>query len=65
MSICESCKGYLDTYCNQHDPYAGYDGAYDCLASGDGDVAFFRQQTIPEGVHNSSGSLTVDVSVRF
>ena len=61
MTVCENCKGYEDEYCSSNDPYAGYAGAFGCMASGDGEVAFVRDYTVFEYIKNST--LTTDVSV--
>ena len=45
MSVCENCKGDIGEYCTNNDPYAGYTGAFECMANKDGDVAFVRHFT--------------------
>ena len=62
VSVCDNCKGYGDVFCSDHDPYAGYDGAFNCMASKNGDVAFIRDHTIYQMTSNSSGEHRADVS---
>ena len=45
VTVCENCKGDIEDYCTVNDPYAGYDGAFRCMAEKDGDVAFVRHFT--------------------
>ena len=54
VSICENCKGYGDTFCNQHDPYADYSGAFECMASREGEVAWVRNYTVYQATKNAS-----------
>ena len=61
--MCENCEGIKGgSFCTDHDPYAGYDGAFECMASGNGDVAFVRHRTIYQMTANSTGKYKVDVS---
>ncbi len=62
MTVCENCKGTGDVFCSDHDPYAGYDGAFNCIANQDGDVAFIRHSTIYSMTSNSSGNVRPEVS---
>jgi melanoma-associated antigen p97 len=48
VSVCENCQGDIESFCTINDPYAGYDGAFVCMASGNGDVAFVRHHTLEE-----------------
>ena len=62
-SICKNCAGQFDAKCTSNDPYSGYVGAFNCMASGTGDVAFLRHSTLREilgdGGLNSTGSENV------
>ncbi|CAI5641226.1 unnamed protein product [Oreochromis niloticus] len=44
--LCELCKG--DCSRSQREPYYDYNGAFQCLAEGAGDVAFVKHLTVPE-----------------
>ncbi|XP_030607172.1 transferrin-a [Archocentrus centrarchus] len=44
--LCELCKG--DCSKSQREPYYDYNGAFQCLADGVGDVAFVKHLTVPE-----------------
>lgn len=61
VSVCENCQGGVEDFCTINDPYAGYDGAFTCMASGDGDVAFVRHHTITES-SNANTTWSADVS---
>ena len=52
--MCGNCKGGYEDYCTGNDPYAGYEGAFECMASKAGDVAFVRDSTIGQATSNSS-----------
>lgn len=41
-NLCRLCAGN----CDRNDPYAGYAGAFECLKSGGGDVAFLNEATV-------------------
>ncbi|XP_062988369.1 serotransferrin [Elgaria multicarinata webbii] len=41
-NLCRLCAGK----CTQNDPYSGYSGAFECLKSGGGDVAFVKDATV-------------------
>ncbi|XP_021352485.1 melanotransferrin-like isoform X1 [Mizuhopecten yessoensis] len=56
-SICKLCTGVLEERCSTSDPYAGYDGAFNCLKSGQGDVAFLRHDTVEMMLANSTEQL--------
>ncbi|XP_046549141.1 LOW QUALITY PROTEIN: melanotransferrin-like [Haliotis rubra] len=45
-SVCESCNGAGEERCTTSDPSAGFDGAYNCMASGRGDLTFLRHDTV-------------------
>jgi len=50
-NVCEKCAGQtLDTKCTCNDPFGGFAGAFECMASGVGDVAFVRNSTVEEYV---------------
>ncbi|CAG5896709.1 unnamed protein product [Menidia menidia] len=44
--LCELCKG--DCSRSQAEPYYDYNGAFQCLAEGTGDVAFVKHLTVPD-----------------
>ncbi|XP_061072678.1 serotransferrin-1-like [Conger conger] len=44
--LCSLCKG--DCSRSQREPYYGYDGAFNCLKDGRGEVAFVKHTTVPE-----------------
>jgi len=54
VSVCENCQGDIETFCTSNDPYAGYEGAFECMASGDGEVAFVRDSTIMQATANTT-----------
>ncbi|KAK3096152.1 hypothetical protein FSP39_023802 [Pinctada imbricata] len=45
-SICVQCAGIGEQKCSTDDPYAGYDGAFKCMAYDAGDIAFLRHDTV-------------------
>ena len=57
-TICENCAGKLDARCTSNDPYSGYVGAFNCMSSGVGDVAFIRHSTLKQIL---GGNTTEDV----
>lgn len=55
VTVCKNCKGSdLSVFCTSNDPYANYDGAFNCLAQGSGDVAFIRHDTVTDMLNASS-----------
>ena len=54
VTVCENCKGSYEDYCTGNDPFAGYEGAFECVASRGGDVAFVRDSTIRQATMNST-----------
>jgi len=56
VSVCENCKGEYSEFCTGSDPYAGYHGAFQCMDSGDGDVAFVRDETVVSALTDSDTS---------
>ena len=54
VSVCGNCRGGYEDYCTGNDPYAGYEGAFQCMASRAGDVAFVRDTTIAQATANST-----------
>ncbi|XP_064601903.1 melanotransferrin-like [Liolophura sinensis] len=49
-SVCAMCTGVGEEWCSSDDPYAGYDGAFKCLAHGVGDIAWVRDSTVSQMV---------------
>lgn len=45
-SVCELCTGQNEEFCTTSDRYAGYDGAFKCVADGLGQITFLRHDTI-------------------
>lgn len=45
--MCELCAGDKSTYCSGSDPYANFEGAFQCLING-ADVAFLKHTTVEE-----------------
>ena len=63
MSVCENCQGDIETFCTSNDPFAGYEGAFECMASANGEVAFVRHTTIGQSTANNSRSDTVSAVI--
>ncbi|XP_015924816.1 transferrin 2 [Parasteatoda tepidariorum] len=47
MDMCDLCVGDKTTKCSGSDPYADFDGAFNCLISGS-DIAFLKHTTMDE-----------------
>ena len=63
-NVCEKCAGLtLETRCTCNDPFGGFSGAIQCLASGTGNVAFVRNTTVSEYAKQPNATLTEDVRV--
>ena len=45
-TLCKLCK---DNNCNDNSPYAGYNGAFQCMNESEGDVAFVKHDIPPKG----------------
>uniref|UniRef100_A0A0B7BCZ5 Transferrin-like domain-containing protein n=1 Tax=Arion vulgaris TaxID=1028688 RepID=A0A0B7BCZ5_9EUPU len=45
-SVCNMCTGKNEEFCATSDDYAGYDGAFKCVADGKGQLTFLRHDTI-------------------
>lgn len=58
VTVCKNCKGTGEEFCSLNDPYAGYPGAFQCMSSRDGDVAFVRHTTIEQACKNNTCSPT-------
>ncbi|GLH05113.1 Transferrin [Gryllus bimaculatus] len=64
--LCDLCAGDLDaagganpaTKCNStpHESFYGYAGAFRCLASGAGDVAFVKHATVPDNTDGKNSA---------
>lgn len=59
-SVCELCHGIGEEKCSSSDPYAGYDGAWKCLAYDIGQVAFLRHDTVFQMVINRTDQFVDD-----
>ncbi|XP_074641603.1 melanotransferrin-like [Tubulanus polymorphus] len=55
MKACELCSGKKENYCTSNDTFANYVGAFNCMASGTGDVAFLRAGII-EAIVGANGT---------
>ncbi|XP_013386136.1 melanotransferrin-like [Lingula anatina] len=44
--VCSLCQGRGSDFCMSSDPFGGFAGAFQCLASGRGDVAFLRHADV-------------------
>jgi hypothetical protein len=65
VTVCKNCKGAdLSVFCTSNDPYANYEGAFNCVAQGSGDVAFIRHDTVNDML-NASSSLQPTVIFLF
>jgi melanoma-associated antigen p97 len=47
-SVCDLCSGKNEEFCATSDDYAGYDGAFKCVAAGNGQLTFLRHDTIAQ-----------------
>ncbi|CAD5117088.1 DgyrCDS5901 [Dimorphilus gyrociliatus] len=57
VSICKNCdESNKVTYCTDNDKYANYHGAFECMSSKRGDVAFVRDTTITMATGNGTSS---------
>nr|CAK18226.1 transferrin [Pogona vitticeps] len=45
-TLCRLCAGKGQEKCTRNDPFSGYSGAFNCLKSGAGDVAFVKDATV-------------------
>ncbi|XP_059175482.1 melanotransferrin-like isoform X2 [Physella acuta] len=60
-SVCKLCTGQNEEFCTTSDRYGGYDGAFKCVADGNGQITFLRHDTIelmtsPEYNNNKTGT---------
>uniref|UniRef100_A0A2C9M3H2 Transferrin-like domain-containing protein n=1 Tax=Biomphalaria glabrata TaxID=6526 RepID=A0A2C9M3H2_BIOGL len=66
-SVCELCTGQNEGFCSTSDTFAGYDGAFRCVAEGKGQLAFVRHDIfdIIQSLANNSeiSSISVDPAV--
>jgi len=62
VTVCKNCAGTdLSVFCTSNDPFANYEGAFNCMAFGEGtgnnfkqgDVAFIRHDTIFDMLNGS------------
>ncbi|KAH9500928.1 hypothetical protein Btru_069227 [Bulinus truncatus] len=55
-SVCELCAGQNEEFCTTSDLYAGYDGAFRCVAESKGQLAFVRHDIfeIVQSLSNNS-----------
>ncbi|GFR00340.1 ovotransferrin [Trichonephila clavata] len=53
MHMCDLCAGDKSTRCSGSDPYANFDGAFNCFANG-GDIAFLKHTTVDEMTSSQS-----------
>ena len=62
-NVCNKCAGdRVDIRCTCNDPFGGFAGAFECMASGVGDVAFVRNTSIEEYVKKPNVTMTEAVS---
>ncbi|XP_028392085.1 serotransferrin-like [Dendronephthya gigantea] len=54
--LCSLCDGTENVKCTSNDPFAGYEGAFKCMAAGNNDRVGFVKQDTANKVLNSSGS---------
>lgn len=59
--MCDQCTGRNEEFCSTSDDYAGYDGAFKCVANGNGQLTFLRHDTIaqmttPDNSSNVTGT---------
>lgn len=58
LKLCELCAGWNQgrgSMCSESDLYAGYEGAFMCMASGSGELAFLTHTTVQEMVDSRRG----------
>ena len=65
MSVCENCQGDIEDFCTANDPFAGYDGAFKCMASNEGEVAFVRHFTVFQSAQNNTWDPDVSVLLLY
>ena len=54
MKVCELCSGRNEDRCTANDPFADYAGAFECMASKAGDIAFIKETTVQRVTDNST-----------
>ncbi|KAG1669472.1 Melanotransferrin [Nymphon striatum] len=55
LKMCELCAGWRNgrgTHCSGSDLFAGYEGAFKCMADGNGEIAFMTQNAVVEMINN-------------
>ncbi|XP_055863479.1 melanotransferrin-like [Biomphalaria glabrata] len=62
-SVCELCTGQNEEFCTTSDTFAGYDGAFRCVAEGKGQLAFVRHDIfdIIQSLANNSEISSINV----
>ncbi|XP_055863595.1 melanotransferrin-like isoform X1 [Biomphalaria glabrata] len=62
-SVCELCTGQNEEFCSTSDTFAGYDGAFRCVAEGKGQLAYVRHDIfdIMQSLVNNSETSGISV----
>lgn len=59
-TVCKKCIGKPGDYCTCNDPYADFPGAFNCMASRNGEVTFVRNTTVAEYLLQPNVTETAD-----
>ncbi|KAH9500931.1 hypothetical protein Btru_069230 [Bulinus truncatus] len=62
-SVCELCTGQNEEFCTTSDLFAGYDGAFRCVADSKGQMAFVRHDIFDIVQSLSNNSMLPSISV--